>query len=480
MNAEESTFPAALYKLDKSEYSQLVDYLNEHKMLIDFYQRIIGDPQLSKLGGLAETIASEVELIKDIAKQQRLHIMQLLQAYEGNYVVLKGVTTEVLTKDSSLFRESGDWDIWAEDPEEFTKYALHNGFSQYDESCAPHEFSKLFYSDNINVEIEVHQSFPNISIPSELLDRDVAIKVGYVSLTYPVFSDIADEIVQVEWKDRGHIHIFSAEMAALLMCMNVYKDYLWEPYKIPNIRLHDLIEIQRLSACQEFSSSKFSALAEKMCCQQAVSFVFKLLQSFFREIKIPNYHVDLRVRKLMNDIFSIFTIQDSMDFYQNLCSETFAERIESLAPNAIRLNEEQNTRTMANVYRSAANPTEKQFDFRFCFSPNEGNITLTYAVEGVIEERDNFFVIFRNHMEHLHIHKDTDGKYFFESYGLEHDESFEIDEDSNTFKIQFNFSRAPKDAELYSVIAVEKFMDGNRFQTIIPVILDWPCADQRE
>lgn len=157
--------------------------------------------------------------------------------------------------------------------------------------------------------------------------------------------------------------------------------------------------------------------------------------------------------------------------YQDLCSETFAQRVESLNPNHISLLTDLDSRFMKTVYRSSAERTEKQFDFKFRFSANDHNLTLTYVINGAIEEKDNFFVIFRNHMEHLHIHKSGNNEYSFESYGLEPDETFNIDETLDSFTIRFNFSHVPRDNILYSVIAVEKFVDGNRFQTIVPVVI---------
>ena len=77
-----------------------------------------------------------------------------------------------------IFRTSFDWDIWARDPRAFTEYASQNGFLVDKESCAPHEFSKLFCAENEKIMIEVHQSFPNISLPTELLCRDSTTRVG--------------------------------------------------------------------------------------------------------------------------------------------------------------------------------------------------------------------------------------------------------------------------------------------------------------
>lgn len=471
MDSNDSLLPSEFCELNESDYSEVIEYLEEHKMLVAFYKKIEKNRIPCELASFVDIVASEVNTVMTIARQQRMYIMKLLKNYEGNYVVLKGVTTEVLTHNQELFRESGDWDIWAEDPEEFTDFALENGYLRYDESCAPHEFSKLFFSKNANVEIEVHQSFPNICIPTEILKREPATKAGYVNMNYPLFSDVSQEIIQVEWENRGSIRVFSKEMAVILLCMNTFKDYLWEPYKIPNIRLHDLIEIQCLSSSQDFSRSKFSTLVEKYGCSQAVSFAHNLLNIFYQEANLPYYPVDLRIRKLMNDIYSLFTVQHSLDFYQDLCSETFAQRVESLNPNHISLLTDLDSRFMKTVYRSSAERTEKQFDFKFRFSANDHNLTLTYVINGAIEEKDNFFVIFRNHMEHLHIHKSGDNEYSFESYGLEPDETFNIDETLDSFTIRFNFSHVPRDNILYSVIAVEKFVDGNRFQTIVPVVI---------
>lgn len=371
-----------------------------------------------------------------------------------------------------IFRTSFDWDIWARDPRAFTEYASQNGFLVDKESCAPHEFSKLFCAENEKIMIEVHQSFPNISLPTELLCRDSTTRVGYLNISYPTFSDISDEIISVKWGSYGNIRIASIELAVIIMCMNVYRDSLYEPYKLPNVRLLDLLEIYMLSKSEKFSAEKFVCLVEKFNSQQSVSFCHKLLSCFYKDVALPDYNIDLHILKLMNAEFSVFIPQESADFFQKLCCETFDDRVQTLHPTKIKFGKQYSTKDLLK-YQGTDGLKDKESDFDFTFTKNEsGNLTLQYQVNGTKEHNDNFFVIFKNHMEHLHMHINAEGQFYYDSFGLRNDENFEIEENDKTYNVVFNFRHVDMEPKIYAVVAVEKFMNGNRHQTVVPVIIE--------
>ena len=473
MSLEDTCLPPELYDLSTKEIEQLIQYIYKHKAMIRFYNKLNSDVvEINRLEKLKNRINAEMNRIKAFIQPQRSSVMCLLQGYTGDYMLLKGVTSEVLTGNTGLLRVSGDWDIWARDPKDFTEYASRNGFLVDDESCAPHEFSKLLCADNDEVMIEVHQSFPNISIPTELLCRDLTTKVGYLNISYPSFSDISGEITSVKWGSYGNIRIASIELAVIIMCMNVYRDSLYEPYKLPNVRLLDLLEIYMLSKSEKFSAKKFGCLVDKFNSQQSVSFCHKLLSCFYEDVALPDYNIDLRILKLMNAEFSVFLLQDSSNFFHRLCCETFESRVQTLHPTRIKLDEWYSTKDFFK-YQGTDGSKDKEFDFDFTFIKNESeNLSLRYQVDGTKEHNDNFFVIFKNHMEHLHMHINAEGQFYYDSFGLRNDENFEIEENDKTYNVIFNFRHVNMESKIYAVVAVEKFMNGNRHQTVVPVIIE--------
>ena len=184
------------------------------------------------------------------------------------------------------------------------------------------------------------------SLPTELLCRDSTTRVGYLNISYPTFSDISDEIISVKWGSYGNIRIASIELAVIIMCMNVYRDSLYEPYKLPNVRLLDLLEIYMLSKSEKFSAEKFVCLVEKFNSQQSVSFCHKLLSCFYKDVALPDYNIDLHILKLMNAEFSVFIPQESADFFQKLCCETFDDRVQTLHPTKIKFGKQYSTKDL--------------------------------------------------------------------------------------------------------------------------------------
>lgn len=472
MSLKSICLPPELYNLSVKEIDQLIQYMYEHKAVVRFYNKLKSAVEIDQLKTLYNRIETEINSIKAFIHPQRFKMMNLLQGYTGDYMLLKGVTSEVLTGNADLLRVSDDWDIWARDPKDFTEYASHNGFLVDNESCAPHEFSKLLCADNDEIMIEVHQSFPNISIPTELLCRDLTTKVGYLNISYPSFSDISGEITSVKWGSYGNIRIASIELAVIIMCMNVYRDSLYEPYKLPNVRLLDLLEIYMLSKSEKFSAKKFGCLVDKFNSRQSVSFCHKLLSCFYEDVALPDYNIDLRILKLMNAEFSVFLLQDSSNFFHRLCCETFESRVQTLHPTRIKLDEWYSTKDFFK-YQGTDGSKDKEFDFDFTFIKNESeNLSLRYQVDGTKEHNDNFFVIFKNHMEHLHMHINAEDEFYYDSFGLRSDESFMIEESSKVYDVIFNFRHVDMESEIYAVVAVEKFMNGVRHQTIVPIVVE--------
>lgn len=472
MSLKSICLPAELYNLSVKEIDQLIRYMYKHKAIVRCYNKLKNAVEIDRLATLYNRIKAEMNRIEAFIQPQRFKVMHLLQGYTGDYMLLKGVTSEVLTGNPDLLRVSGDWDIWARDPKGFTEYASQNGFLVDDESCAPHEFSKLRCADNDKIMIEVHQSFPNISLPTELLCRDSTTRVGYLNISYPSFSDISDEIISVKWGSYGNIRIASIELAVIFMCMNVYRDSLYEPYKLPNVRLLDLLEIYMLSKSEKFSTEKFSCLVDKFNSQQSVTFCHKILNCFYEDVALPDYNIDLSILKLMNAEFSVFLLQDSSDFFHRLCCETFESRVQSLHPTRITLGKRYSTKDLLK-YQGTDGSKDKESDFDFTFTKNEsGNLTLQYQVNGTKEHNDNFFVIFKNHMEHLHMHINAEDQFYYDSFGLRNDENFEIEENDKTYNVVFNFRHVDMESKIYAVVAVEKFMNGNRHQTVVPVIIE--------
>ena len=141
-------------------------------------------------------------------------------------------------------------------------------------------------------------------------------------------------------------------------------------------------------------------------------------------------------------------------------------------PTRIKLGKQYSTKDLLK-YQGTDSLKDKESDFDFTFTKNEsGNLTLQYQVNGTKEHNDNFFVIFKNHMEHLHMHINEEGQFYYDSFGLRNDENFEIEENDKTYNVVFNFRHVDMEPKIYAVVAVEKFMNGNRHQTVVPVIIE--------
>ena len=70
------------------------------------------------------------------------------------------------------------------------------------------------------------------------------------------------------------------------------------------------------------------------------------------------------------------------------------------------------------------------------------------------------------------MHINAEGQFYYDSFGLRNDENFEIEENDKTYNVIFNFRHVNMESKIYAVVAVEKFMNGNRHQTVVPVIIE--------
>lgn len=186
---------------------------------------------------------------------------------------IKGIVPYLLMQQERYIRNSGDIDYVCNDSEAMEDTILSMGGRVISKSLSGHE-QAVFKLNNVC--IESHIGFPVIHIPEDAMTNS--------STTEPLLT----EILSYEYM-RSHLvwcqdisgYIPNLELTALIFCLHVYKDFYWEPYNTPKVRLGDIYILHEMVNSTRFKLADFMYMADESRAMPAVEFTMNLINSIW-------------------------------------------------------------------------------------------------------------------------------------------------------------------------------------------------------
>lgn len=136
-----------------------IQFVRQHRLESFVSDRFDGD--------FTEELQIDLYNIKKL-NEDKLAFLKRVHSRQGiKPLVIKGFTAFYLTGNTALLRKSKDVDVFAQDPSEFVRILLEDGFNEI-KSPNPHEYSMLTKD---SIEIDLHRHFPIASYPRDLGQR---------------------------------------------------------------------------------------------------------------------------------------------------------------------------------------------------------------------------------------------------------------------------------------------------------------------
>jgi hypothetical protein len=290
---------------------------------------------------------------------------------------IKELTAALLLENKNILRYSADIDLFASNVEnmhsELVKHCL-----KLDNAPAEHEHS-FFKKDDVF--IELHIGFPILTIPNidnVSFQSHKQTNIEPVKSSLITYNDLFENSIVISNKLTNNIsmRVLSCECAALVLCLHIFKDSLWEPYKKPLFKICELLEFYDLIACHAFV---FTNMVKKYNAEQAVSHTLKFIKAFVRtEDALMNQlsFVGMPpIRKLMNDAFGPYKLMDE-NSYDNMLFQSFDETINELG--YINIKSDGTAYSSKDIIQTYyASMDDSMLDFQFSIGRNKEIIKIT-------------------------------------------------------------------------------------------------------
>jgi hypothetical protein len=414
-------------------------------------------------------IKCEYELI---CKQaiNKLKLLKELYKYSSSLsmpVIIKGLTVPILLNNHDYIRYSGDIDIISEDPNVWAKVFSLFGFSKSSKQAAEHEFMILEKGETL---VEIHSYFPFISFPKDVnkvIDLKFQCNLGETESINLYYSDIHPFIHTINSGYGEGISVLSPEMSTIILCGHIFKDIFWEPYKIPRIRMVELLEICDLIKHKSFHFQEFKKIIETLKLQYIIAYIFSFIDSILSTNLLIQLGYDTiqPIVKLMNAQLSPYKRSVTENYFIVYPFANFSDLIMNIEPVAIKENEFVSTRGKANTYYVSTSTEVSDFTFKVALTSSVVVVTFVIAERSL--DHSNYFAHINGAFVHLWV--DTyplDIRcYSYDKY------DYNIIETSLGYNVEIKIKKTTSYSDNYILIAHGLESEEYKCSTIIPLCI---------
>ncbi len=374
-------------------------------------------------------------------------------------IVFKGIVPYMLTGDDSLLKCSNDIDIILRHPTEFSKLIVKIGGLKTTRSCSAHEEGKYFYKDR---KIEAHYVFPGIKIP----DNPLSTTRGLTNFNIE-YEDIYKESEVVQG-----IRIPNMEMTVFMLAVHMYKDFYWQPYKFPRVRLYDLYAIHNLANHEQFWTDKFQNIVNKFEAWEIISFAKTAIDNYFMDNVFDKCGKMISKSepylKIMNCDHSVYISSTYENYFELLPVMEFQDVVMDLSPNMVNMDTYVSSINLKKYIFSEDGVHNFPFNFKFNLIRVEEDVEVNFELEYGLEERDSIYIGFKNNSGHYRHHVNCEPQVF----GLHNNSEYNVQVCKESTYISYLFKGMDEEVlRAGAIISVERCINGSMLKLTLPIII---------
>ncbi|MBP1904874.1 hypothetical protein J2Z32_001498 [Paenibacillus turicensis] len=260
-------------------------------------------------------INEQLQAITNQYKQFRSFLMELEKNIEEPVIVIKGFSNYHITNGRILLRGTSDIDILARNPYEFKELLVAQGFMEI-KTETTHELSEL---QKEGILIDLHKFVPVVSYPEDINDisvkNNMSTTSGSILKGKITYCDLLENTVKLSEK----ILVPNVNIALIILCVSIFRDYITSVDKLPHFKLINLVEVYLLLQEDNFHADDFLQISQKFHAEHCVEFVNILLKEIYQvslpstshtlnrfpQILMWNFNQWIVPKKLFNSVFNI-------------------------------------------------------------------------------------------------------------------------------------------------------------------------------
>lgn len=211
-------------------------------------------------------------------------LLKLAEEFSEPIILIKGDVPYLLSEKRIPLRDSSDIDLLCSKPSDLRNKLMRDFFVEKKGETG-HELSKLVKDE---LKIDLQKYIPVYRYPSDLIN---VTKTGeqtsesFILAAQITYSDLIRNCERV----FKNIFVPNATLSVLILCTNLFRDYVNNLTKIPMIKIAHLVEIKELLKENSFDISLFNKLVKEFNADQAVSLIGILLKDLFKTSQLDKY-----------------------------------------------------------------------------------------------------------------------------------------------------------------------------------------------
>lgn len=263
-------------------------------------------------------------------------------AWDGMpFVAVKGNATSHLTRSRAARRGTTDIDLLTSDPARYAEIFESVGYRSRGDHFGGHEAANLSLPDRR--EVDLHSYCPSWRLPSgpysrRAVDGRELWMTDWIRCDPLTYAAVADASVPHPAVANPWLRMPDATTSMVIVCLEIFRDYVSNNQEIAAVRLSDLCEVVELRACRDFDPARFADLVARCRAQDAVGLTAQLVDQLFGRADHLRLGVTGAARyPQMIGIGQLFDIGPRF-FDLLLRRDNFGDALRQLAPNEVALN----------------------------------------------------------------------------------------------------------------------------------------------
>jgi hypothetical protein len=200
------------------------------------------------------------------------------------FVIVKGNAASHLTHVKWSRRATADIDLLTSDPVLYQEILESAGYLIRGDNFGGHEAANLYSADHCDVDL--HRYCPSWRVPDRSYSRwtsngDELHMTDWIRCEPLGYDLVLDGSVSHPAVSSAWSRMPDATTSMLIICLEVFRDYVANNQDMATIRLSDLCEVVELRNCEEFDEARLAQLVRQCRARDSVALTSHLVDQLF-------------------------------------------------------------------------------------------------------------------------------------------------------------------------------------------------------
>lgn len=270
--------------------SRVLSVLKRHRLLGNFAREIKNSRPEWCSDVLFKKVIEEETAILEKHDEQFNFIKSFSKTLSGPIILIKGFSAHFLSNKKLPVRPSNDLDLLSQNPGSLIQQLKNINFTPSKDDFSDHEISEL---GNGQVVLDIHKHVPIFSYPIDIWDLEKNKVNSQTKSSFSLTGKLTyDDLVLDCIEISENLFIPNIELAVLISCVNIFRDYVCTFDYTPPIKLMEIFEINTLVNHDSFNLNKLLELSIKYKAVHSLEFINEIMSNLFKSNPLVNLPID--------------------------------------------------------------------------------------------------------------------------------------------------------------------------------------------